>query len=127
LKTPGIKIVHVDEIMINIVIRNLISNAIKFTYPGGNVVISAEQNPEELIVTVTDDGKGMNKTTLDNLFRIEETHSTIGTRNEKGTGLGLILCKEFIDKHNGRIWVESEPGKGSTFFFSVPNRNTANS
>jgi signal transduction histidine kinase len=63
---------------------------------------------------------GINSESIGKLFRIDESYSTVGTQNEKGTGLGLLLCKEFIDKHGGRIWVESERGKGSRFFFSIP-------
>jgi Signal transduction histidine kinase len=74
------------------------------------------------MITVSDNGTGIKKETIDKLFRIEESNSTTGTQNEKGTGLGLLLCKEFILKHKGKIWVESEWGKGSKFHFTLPNR-----
>jgi len=113
--------ISADKAMISTILRNLISNALKFTNNGGKIVISAEQMSNELIVSVMDDGVGIGKDSIGKLFRIDVSYSTLGTQNEKGTGLGLLLCKEFIDKHGGRIWVESEPGKGSKFFFSIPN------
>ena len=119
--------VFADKAMVNTILRNLISNAIKFTNAGGEIVISSKQMPEELVVSVMDNGVGMKKESLAKIFRIDENHSTLGTQNEKGTGLGLILCKEFVDKHGGSIWVESELGKGSTFFFSIPKVIAPNS
>jgi signal transduction histidine kinase len=117
---PRKAIAFADKDMISTVLRNLISNAIKFTNPGGAIIISAEQKQNELIIGVTDNGVGIKKDVLDKLFRVEESFSTIGTKNEKGTGLGLILCKEFITKHGGEIWVESKVGKGSMFCFTIP-------
>jgi two-component system, sensor histidine kinase and response regulator len=75
---------------------------------------------EFVVISVTDSGTGMDQKTVDNLFRLDVTHSTFGTENESGTGLGLILCKEFIEKHGGKICVASELGKGSTFTFTLP-------
>ncbi|MFA5418611.1 MAG: PAS domain-containing sensor histidine kinase [Bacteroidales bacterium] len=109
-----------DKDMIGTVLRNLISNAIKFTYPNGQIKIKAKQNQNELVVRISDTGVGMDHSSIAKLFKIEESNSVNGTNNEKGTGLGLLLCKEFIQKHNGRIWVESEKGIGSTFYFSLP-------
>ncbi len=109
-----------DRDMIKSVLRNLFSNAIKFTHSGGSIVISAEQKRNELMVVVKDNGLGIEKNNLEKLFMIGENLSTSGTQNEKGTGLGLLLSKEFIDKHGGKIWVESEPGKGSIFYFTIP-------
>jgi PAS domain S-box-containing protein len=109
-----------DKAMISTVLRNLISNALKFTNPGGEVVVSAEDRETELVVSISDNGVGINVIEKEKLFRIDQTYSTMGTQKEKGTGLGLILCKEFIDKHHGRIWVDSEVGKGSTFYFALP-------
>lgn len=109
-----------DKTMIGIILRNLISNAVKFTNTGGKVVVSAQQKPDELLISVKDNGIGMTFDSLNNLFRIDINHTTLGTEKEKGTGLGLLLCKEFVDKHEGKIWVESEVGKGSTFYFSLP-------
>ena len=99
----------------------MISNAIKFTAPGGKITVSAVKNQNEIKVSVKDSGVGISKTSLDKLFRIDENFSTRGTQNEQGTGLGLILCKEFIEKHGGVIGVESEPGRGTTFNFTIPN------
>jgi len=116
---PNNAFVSADKAMIGTVLRNLISNAVKFTYSGGEIIISAKQNQNELIVTVSDNGVGIKKETIEKLFRIDESYSTTGTENEKGTGLGLILCMDFINKHGGKIWVESEPGKGSKFHFKL--------
>uniref|UniRef100_UPI0035625ECB sensor histidine kinase n=1 Tax=Mariniphaga sediminis TaxID=1628158 RepID=UPI0035625ECB len=114
--------VFADKSMISTVLRNLISNAIKFSYTGGEIVISVGENQQsELTISVTDDGVGIPKNSMDKLFRIDENYSTKGTQNEKGTGLGLILCKEFVEKHGGKIWVESEEGKGSRFSFTIPS------
>jgi signal transduction histidine kinase len=105
---------------VNTVIRNLIANAIKFTPPGGTVTISAQSAKEEVLVSVADTGVGIPAAVLEKLFRIDTKHSTKGTADEKGTGLGLILCKEFIEKNGGTIGVQSEEGKGSTFYFTLP-------
>ncbi len=109
-----------DSNTINLVIRNLLTNALKFTNDGGEIVISAEEKNSEWIVSVRDNGVGMSPETCKRLFDKINPYSTRGTANEKGTGLGLILCKEFVEKNNGHIWVESEEGKGSTFWFSLP-------
>lgn len=114
--------VFVDKAMVSTILRNLISNAVKFTNPGGEIVVSAELKQNELLVAVKDKGVGIGKNNLEKLFRIEESYSTTGTNNEKGTGLGLILCKEFIEKHKGKIWAESEEGVGSQFYFTIPYR-----
>jgi PAS domain S-box-containing protein len=112
--------VFADQDMINTVMRNLLSNAIKFTKPGGEILISINQNPNEITVSVKDSGIGISADRIEKLFRIDENYSTPGTNNEIGTGLGLILCKEFIEKHGGRIWAESVLGSGSTFSFTLP-------
>ena len=112
-----------DENMLKTVIRNLISNAIKFTNTNGAIRIKAEKDINQTIITVTDNGIGMTKENIVKLFKLEESYSINGTENEKGTGLGLLLCKEFIEKHRGKIWVESEKGNGSTFCFSLPSIN----
>lgn len=119
-KLPRNAPVIADTAMISTVLRNLISNAIKFTHPGGHVTISVEQNQMEVVVSVADNGVGIKKSMIEKLFKIEDSYSTTGTQNEKGTGLGLILCHEFVGKHGGHIWVNSEVGKGSTFHFSIP-------
>lgn len=112
--------VNADKAMISTILRNLISNAVKFTQADGEIVISAGQLDNELLVSVSDNGVGIRKESLNKLFRIEESFTTSGTNNELGTGLGLILCKEFVDKHGGKIWVESKIGKGSKFSFTIP-------
>lgn len=117
--------VMVDRKMISTILRNLISNAIKFTHDEGEITISARPCEGACLVEVCDNGMGIRKDAIDKLFRIDSSYSTLGTRDEVGTGLGLILCKDFIDKHQGRIWVESERGskekRGSTkFSFTIP-------
>lgn len=112
--------VYVDKTMISTVLRNLISNAIKFTCPGGKIIISAEENQSEVTIKICDTGVGIPKDTIRRLFLINENQSTRGTQNEYGSGLGLILCKEFTEKHGGKIWVESETEKGSKFYFTLP-------
>ncbi|MCX6278895.1 MAG: PAS domain S-box protein, partial [Bacteroidetes bacterium] len=117
--------VFADKAMISTVFRNLISNAIKFTPAGGKITISAEEKQSELSVTVSDSGVGISNNRIEKLFRIDESYSTAGTNNERGTGLGLILCKDFIEIHGGKIWVESEVEKGSRFSFTIPDKMNA--
>jgi signal transduction histidine kinase len=112
--------VKADIYMLQTVVRNLISNSIKFTKPNGGIFVKAERNDSRIIISVKDDGVGMNKTVVDTLFKIDKTTSTKGTVNEEGTGLGLFLCKEMVDRHKGTIWVESAEGEGSTFFIELP-------
>jgi PAS domain S-box-containing protein len=119
-EVPAKAPVIADKAMISTVLRNLVSNAVKFTKPGGRIVIKAELKPAELLVSVTDDGVGIRKDVIEKLFRIDESVSTEGTAHEEGTGLGLILSKEFIEKHRGKIWVESTQGVGSKFSFTLP-------
>lgn len=109
-----------DRNMFRTVIRNLISNAIKFSHKGGEIIVSAKSEPNLFSFSVQDFGVGIPQNNLEKLFKIDGEVSTKGTNDEEGTGLGLILCKEFIDKHNGTIKVESEPKKGSTFTVSIP-------
>jgi two-component system, sensor histidine kinase and response regulator len=126
--------VFADKQLLGTVLRNLLSNAVKFTRPGGEVTLSAREQDSQVVISVTDSGIGIPAERLDKLFRIDESFSTEGTGKEKGTGLGLILCREFVEKHGGKIWAESkgkhvvsqnssssdtEPG-GSTFSFSIP-------
>jgi signal transduction histidine kinase len=118
-EVPRNAIGFADSNTINLVIRNLITNAIKFTNDGGTVRIAAREKETEWLVSVKDNGVGMNDDVLKMLFDKTAPYTTRGTANEKGTGLGLILCKEFVEKNGGRIWVESEDGKGSTFFFTL--------
>ncbi len=120
IQLSSVFIVCADMEMISTVLRNLISNAIKFTMPDGEIFVSAEQYGNEVLISVCDNGVGIPPEHLAKLFMISENHSSLGTAKEKGTGLGLMLCKDFIDKHKGRIWAESEVGKGSCFKFSLP-------
>ncbi len=110
-----------DHAMIGTVLRNLISNAIKFSRHGGRIVIAATPESDGWQVSVSDNGVGMTREVMDKLFRIDQNHSTAGTDNESGTGLGLILCREFITRHGGSIRVESEPDLGSKFTFMLPD------
>ncbi|MGC1392384.1 MAG: two-component regulator propeller domain-containing protein [Bacteroidales bacterium] len=112
--------IYADRNMIKTVLRNLISNAIKFTHRNGKVEVNALIEKNMVEISVSDNGVGMTEETISKLFRIDANLSTHGTENEKGTGLGLFLCKEFVEKHNGEIWVESESGKGSNFKFMLP-------
>jgi PAS domain S-box-containing protein len=112
--------VFADKPMLNTILRNLLSNAIKFSHLKGKIFVSAKLADNKLTVSVADEGIGISANEKNQLFRIAESHSSLGTQKEMGTGLGLILCSEFIKKHNGEIWVESGEGKGSNFFFSIP-------
>jgi PAS domain S-box-containing protein len=109
-----------DENMIKAVLRNLVSNAIKFTNPGGRIDISVQKNHDSATIAVKDNGVGISEKNMQNLWDISRNLTTFGTANEKGTGLGLLLCKELVEKNAGRIWVESEVMKGSSFSFSLP-------
>ncbi len=112
--------VFADRNMIDLIIRNLISNAIKFTNKKGKIKIKVEADKEKVNVSVTDNGIGIPENKLKTIFEIDKHKNTLGTENEQGTGLGLILCKDFIDNHKGKIWAESTPGKGSKFTFTLP-------
>ncbi|RPH32988.1 MAG: response regulator [Bacteroidales bacterium] len=114
--------VFADSNMLKTILRNLISNAIKFTNIGGNIHVYAEAKDSIITISVTDNGIGIPQKILNNLFDITQTQTTEGTANESGTGLGLFLCKDFVEKHGGKIWVESEVGKGSTFYFTIPEK-----
>ncbi len=129
--------VYADLNLINTVLRNLLSNAIKFTPQGGNITIKAKEVSKEklpsdiktdvdgkvVLFSVSDNGVGMSNETKSGIFNIEKNRSTNGTNDEKGTGLGLVICAEFVEKIGGKIWVESELGKGSTFFFTAQSVN----
>jgi PAS domain S-box-containing protein len=112
--------IFVDIHMLKTILRNLISNAVKFSNPGGKIEITVEQNQRENTISVADSGIGIQPEILPKLFDISQINTTLGTAQEKGTGLGLVLCKELIEKHGGRIWVESQIGKGSKFQFTIP-------
>ena len=112
--------VFADINMIEAVLRNLISNAVKFTHNGGLIDINTKSDQTNIIITISDNGVGLEPNTLKKLFNVSKVFSSKGTANEKGTGLGLVLCKQFVEKHKGKIWVESEFGKGSQFSFTLP-------
>ncbi|MDQ1267114.1 MAG: hypothetical protein QG635_2268 [Bacteroidota bacterium] len=122
--------VTADERILNSVIRNLISNAVKFTPNGGKIEIGLlkklsdnlkpSDNPNNCIIFIKDSGIGMTEEILSKLFKIDQKVTRQGTENEPSTGLGLLLCKEFIERHGGMIWVESEVGRGTAFYFSIP-------
>ena len=112
--------IRADQHMVNTIIRNLVGNAIKFTPKYGLVKISSGFDIEDIIISVEDTGVGMRKEIADKLFKMESKVSTAGTEGEAGTGLGLLICKEFVEKHGGTIWVKSQVEKGSSFFFRLP-------
>jgi signal transduction histidine kinase len=112
--------VFADKDMLKTVMRNLVSNALKFTKNGGSIIIYAEENSGFVVISVLDNGIGIKPEKLSNLFDISLRQTTKGTEEESGTGLGLILCKEFIEINGGKIWVNSEYGKGSDFKFTLP-------
>jgi signal transduction histidine kinase len=117
---PGLN-ATADLQMVKTILRNLISNAIKYTDISGEITINALENKQYVELTVKDNGVGITPEIMKKLFKIDYLHSSPGTRDEKGTGLGLLLCKEFVELHGGRIWIESEPGKGSSFSFTLPH------
>lgn len=113
-------VIYADPNMISSVLQNLISNAIKFTRENGRIEIDLKPAGEFAAIAITDNGVGISERNLAKLFRIDVIYTGIGTNSERGTGLGLILCKEMVEKHNGKIWVESELKKGSVFTFTCP-------
>jgi signal transduction histidine kinase len=113
--------VNADKTSLDIVLRNLIDNAIKFTSAGGEVTISSNKIATDVAIVVSDNGVGMDQKDIDTIFRLDKKTVSIGTNNEKGTGLGLAVCKEMIDKMNGEIHIESEIGKGSKFTVTFPS------
>jgi signal transduction histidine kinase len=112
--------VYADELMLDTILRNLLSNALKFTASGGSITISSEQDGVLLYVAVADTGVGMNAATMDTLFGEDTQHTSPGTAGERGTGLGLLLCKELVHKNGGTIRIDSQEGQGTTFTCSFP-------
>ena len=124
---PGDLEIFADEFMLSSTIRNLASNAVKFTKKGGKVTIAAKTLPGYSVeIAVRDTGIGMNSKMLDDLFRLDVQTNRRGTENEPSSGLGLIICKDFIEKHGGKLRVESKEGKGSVFYFTIPGSHKAN-
>ena len=112
--------VYADEDMIRTVLRNLLSNAIKFSFPGGQVDIILNETPDMVMVSIKDNGQGIKKELQSKLLKGNEYVSTYGTQNEKGSGLGLNLCRDFVKMNKGKLWFSSQENKGTTFYFTVP-------
>lgn len=112
--------VYADEDMIRTVLRNLLSNAIKFSFPGGQIDVGLSEMPDMVMVSVKDNGQGIKKELQSKLLKGNEYISTYGTHNEKGSGLGLILCRDFVKMNKGKLWFSSQENRGTTFYFTVP-------
>lgn len=112
--------VFADKKMTETILRNLISNAIKFTYPNGTITVTSEPDNDLVVIKVVDTGVGIKTEKLSELFQVDKVQSTWGTAKETGTGLGLILCKELVERQYGKIWVESKQDEGTTFYFTLP-------
>ena len=108
-----------DIFMAKTILRNLVSNAIKYSHTDGHIDISAWQTDNEVVISVQDNGAGMTPGYINSMFSISELHNNLGTGEEKGTTLGLLLCKEFVEKHSGRIWVEKTGGTGTDIRFTI--------
>lgn len=117
---------YADEKMLQTIIRNLINNAIKFTHQGGKIILSASIEAEHVEISVSDNGVGIPSDKISKIFDDNSDYSTTGTSKEKGSGLGLILVKTFVEKNQGKLWVESEEGKGSKFSFTLPQKLGSN-
>ncbi len=118
------ELIFADYEMLTAVLRNLISNAIKFSHPDSSIIIESHSADDYIEITVTDEGIGITEENMKKLFRIDIHHSTSGTSQEQGSGLGLILCREFVEKHKGKIWVESKINKGSKFKFTISKKSS---
>ena len=107
--------------MTNSILVNILSNAVKFTKRGGEILVQASETENQMIEgSIKDSGTGIREDEINKLFKVGERIGHKGTEGEESTGLGLLLCKEFVEKHDGRIWVDSEEGNGSTFYFTLP-------
>jgi signal transduction histidine kinase len=113
--------IFADRNMLETILRNLVSNALKSTKFGGEITINALSIVESLTLNIKDDGDGMEKQELDNLFNLETPFTSFGIENEKGTGLGLVICREFANRHGGKIWAETRKNEGSTFYVLFPH------
>ncbi len=118
---PSNHYVSADLMMMKTILRNLISNAIKFSNKGGSINISSTEKESFIEISVKDSGVGISDDMQRKLFKIDSFQTSPGTSNEKGTGMGLIICKEFVTLHGGDIYVKSDPGKGSEFIFTLPH------
>jgi len=112
--------VRIDQDMIKTVLRNLVSNAIKFSNPASEVNVNITEEEGQILVSVMDSGEGISQENQDKLFKADSHFTSFGTDNEEGSGLGLLLCKEFVTRNGGKIWFESKEGEGSTFYFNIP-------
>jgi signal transduction histidine kinase len=112
--------VDADKEMLETIIRNTMNNSIKFTPEGGKITVSSHRDDSGIVICVEDNGVGIAKENLEKLFQLDSNYKTKGTKGERGTGLGLVICKEFVDYHKGNIWVESVLGEGTKFFISLP-------
>lgn len=121
-KPEKVTTIFSDNGMINTILRNLLSNSIKFSHRGGTVIIITREDPNEFTVSIADKGIGISRENIEKLFKLDTKYAMIGTENEQGTGLGLKLSKEMVEKEGGRIWVESTVNQGSTFFFTIPKK-----
>jgi len=112
--------IYADRNMLKTILRNLISNAIKFTHEGGRIRVCTTLKPDHAEITISDDGVGVSEENQKGLFNLTSNRPSVGTAKELGSGLGLVLCKEFVEMNGGKIWVESEEGRGSDFKFTLP-------
>ena len=112
--------VYADKSMLEIVIQNLITNAVKFTGKGDVITVSNQDYNGKILICIEDTGIGISEENQKKLFNAKKNFTTIGTKNEKGTGLGLTICKDLVELNNGRIWVESTPNIGSKFYIELP-------
>jgi signal transduction histidine kinase len=122
INVDEVHLAYCDPIMLGLLLTNLLTNAVKFSHRGGKVEINSTNEGTGTVVEVKDSGVGIGKAEIEKLFRIEIQYSTEGTEGERGSGLGLILGRKIIDKNRGKIWVESELGKGSSFKFMLPDK-----
>ena len=114
------QLVFADSTMIDTVIRNIVENAVKFLNAGNSIIITTQQEENKVIISIQDDGQGIPLEAQSKIFNKDTTYTSYGTANEKGSGLGLLLCKELVEKNNGTIWFESVPDQGTTFSFTIP-------
>jgi len=120
---PLDEVVYADDKMLISILQNIIGNAIKFSNKNSSITITTDRIDNNLLISVKDQGIGMDKSSIDSLFQIEKIFTKEGTNKEQGTGLGLLICKKFVEIHKGKIWVESEINKGTTFILQFPYQN----